>query len=49
VYGGLAVIADRAHAWLQHKPRAGALAARSVGMLLIAAALVTGVGGWRAM
>lgn len=49
VYGGLAVMADRARAWLQHKPRAGAMAARSVGMLLIAAAVVTGVGGWRPM
>ena len=49
IYGGLAVMADRARAWLQHKPRAGAMAARSVGMLLIAAAVVTGVGGWRPM
>ncbi|MEO5625046.1 MAG: LysE family translocator [Dokdonella sp.] len=49
IYGGLTVMADRARAWLKHKSRAGAMAARSVGLLLIAAAVVTGVGGWRPM
>ncbi|MES1153515.1 MAG: LysE family translocator, partial [Rhodanobacter sp.] len=37
VYGGLALIADRARAWLQGKPTAGMLATRCVGALLIAA------------
>jgi threonine/homoserine/homoserine lactone efflux protein len=47
VYGGLALMADRARAWLQGKPEAGMLAARCVGALLIAAAMFTGVEGWR--
>lgn len=47
VYGGLALMADRARAWLQGKPEAGMLATRCVGALLIAAAMFTGVKGWR--
>jgi threonine/homoserine/homoserine lactone efflux protein len=47
VYGGLALMADRARAWLQGKPEAGMLATRCVGALLIAAAMFTGVEGWR--
>jgi threonine/homoserine/homoserine lactone efflux protein len=47
VYGGLALMADRARAWLQGKPEAGVLATRCVGALLIAAAMFTGVEGWR--
>ena len=47
VYGGLALIADRARAWLQGKPTAGMLATRCVGALLIAAAMFTGIEGWR--
>jgi threonine/homoserine/homoserine lactone efflux protein len=49
VYGGLALMADRARAWLQHRPGAGLIAARTVGMLLIVGAVMTGVGGWRGM
>lgn len=47
VYGGLALIADRARAWLQGKPKAGMLATRCVGASLIAAAMFTGIEGWR--
>ena len=47
VYGGLALVADRARRWLAHKPAAGILVARSVGVLLIGAAMLTGVEGWR--
>jgi len=47
VYSGLALMADRARAWLQGKPEAGMLATRCVGALLIAAAMFTGVEGWR--
>ena len=47
VYGGLALMADRARAWLRGKPEAGVLATRCVGALLIAAAMFTGVEGWR--
>lgn len=47
VYGGLALIADRARAWLQGKPGAGMVATRCVGALLIAAAMFTGFEGWR--
>ncbi|GLH72815.1 threonine transporter RhtB [Geothrix limicola] len=47
VYGGLAVAADRARRWMQGRPGAGALAARWVGGLLMAAALLTVLEGWR--
>lgn len=47
VYGGLALMADRARAWLQSKPETGMLATRCVGALLIAAAMFTGAEGWR--
>ena len=47
VYGALALMADRARAWLQGKPTAGMLATRCVGALLIAAAMFTGIEGWR--
>jgi threonine/homoserine/homoserine lactone efflux protein len=47
VYGGLALMADRARAWLQGKPKASMLAMRCVGALLIAAAMFTGFEGWR--
>jgi threonine/homoserine/homoserine lactone efflux protein len=49
VYGSLAVAANRARLWLHHSPGAGAIAARGVGVLLICAAALTGVEGWRAM
>lgn len=47
VYGGLAIAADRARQWLSRKPAAGVFVARSVGVLLIGAAMFTGIEGWR--
>lgn len=47
VYGGLALMADRARQWLQCKPTAGLMATRCVGALLIVAAMFTGFEGWR--
>jgi threonine/homoserine/homoserine lactone efflux protein len=47
VYGGVALMADRARLWLQDRPGASLLAARCVGGLLIAAAMLTGLEGWR--
>lgn len=46
VYGVVAVGALRAHAWLALNPRAGLAAARSVGAVLIGAALLTVLQGW---
>jgi threonine/homoserine/homoserine lactone efflux protein len=47
IYGGVAVVADRARTWLQDRPAAGTLATRCVGSLLLAAAMLTGVEGWQ--
>jgi threonine/homoserine/homoserine lactone efflux protein len=47
VYGGLTLMADRARLWLQGKPAAGLVATRCVGLLLMAAAMFTGLEGWR--
>jgi len=47
VYGGVALMADRARQWLQGKPAAGTMATRCVGALLLAAAMFTGFEGWR--
>lgn len=47
VYGGLALAAARARRWLEERPSRGALVGRAVGALLVAAALLTGVQGWR--
>jgi threonine/homoserine/homoserine lactone efflux protein len=47
IYGGVTVMADRARRWLQGRPAAGPLAARCVGGLLIAAAMLTGFEGWQ--
>ncbi|WP_266159973.1 LysE family translocator [Dyella silvatica] len=49
VYGGIAWMADAVRAWLKQRPDSGLLATRWVGVLLIAAALFTGVEGWRGM
>ena len=46
VYGVVAVGALRAHGWLAAHPRAGLAAARSVGAVLVAAALLTVLQGW---
>ena len=47
VYGGLALAANRARRWIAHRPAAGGVVTRAVGMLLIGAALLTGLEGWR--
>ncbi|KRE89536.1 threonine transporter RhtB [Frateuria sp. Soil773] len=47
VYGGVALMADRARAWLQNKPAAAMVATRCVGVVLMAAAMITGFEGWR--
>ncbi len=49
VYGSVALMADRMRLWLQHRPAAGMLATRCVGGLLIAAAMLTGLEGWRSL
>lgn len=49
VYGGVALMADRARRWLHGKPAAGMMATRCVGALLIAAAMFTGFEGWRGL
>jgi threonine/homoserine/homoserine lactone efflux protein len=49
IYGGVALMADRARSWLQDKPTAGMMATRCVGVALIAAAMFTGVEGWQRM
>ncbi|SFD00837.1 LysE family translocator [Massilia yuzhufengensis] len=46
VYGTVAVGAVRAHGWLAANPRAGLAAARAVGAVLMAAALLTVLKGW---
>lgn len=46
VYGGVALMADRARQWLQGQPAAGMLATRCVGALLVAVAAFTGFEGW---
>jgi threonine/homoserine/homoserine lactone efflux protein len=48
VYGAVAVGALRAQRWVGASPRAGLLASRAVGILLIGAGLLTAVQGWRA-
>lgn len=49
IYGALALLADRARGWLQNRPGAGRIAARGVGTLLLAAAMLTGFEGWRSL
>lgn len=46
VYGSLALVADRVRGWLAKKPGANRVAAHGVGILLIVAAMLTGVEGW---
>lgn len=46
VYGTVAVGAVRAHGWLAANPHAGLAAARAVGAVLMAAALLTVLKGW---
>lgn len=49
VYGGVALMADRARQWLQGEPAAGLMATRCVGALLVVAAMFTGLEGWQGM
>lgn len=47
VYGGMAMAGDQVRDWLQSRPAANALLARSVGALLLATAAFTAFQGWR--
>ncbi|HYD80425.1 MAG TPA: LysE family translocator [Paucimonas sp.] len=47
VYGTLALAASRARTWFESNPARSVLIGRAVGGVLIAAALLTGVQGWR--
>ncbi|HJP99522.1 MAG TPA: LysE family translocator [Rhodanobacteraceae bacterium] len=49
VYGAVALAAARARGWLVQRPAAGVVTARMVGAVLIAAALFTGIEGWRSL
>lgn len=49
VYGAVALLAVRASRWLGGNPGAQHAVARGVGMVLILAAILTGVRGWQAM
>ncbi|HJU07524.1 MAG TPA: LysE family translocator [Rhodanobacteraceae bacterium] len=47
VYGTIATAAAQARGWLVRKPRAGLVASRIIGVMLISAALATAFEGWR--
>jgi len=47
IYGGMALAGDRVRSWLQSRPGANLLLARSVGLLLLATAVYTAIEGWR--
>lgn len=49
VYGAVALLAVRASGWLAGNPAAQRKVARGVGLVLILAALLTGVRGWQAL
>jgi threonine/homoserine/homoserine lactone efflux protein len=49
VYGAIAFVAGGAREWLATRPRAMLGLARTVGAVLIVAAVVTGVQGWRGL
>lgn len=49
VYGTVALLAVRASRWLHGNPGAQRHAARGVGVVLIAAAMLTGLRGWQAI
>ena len=49
IYGGVALMADRARQWLHGSPAAGIVATRCVGALLVAAAMFTGFEGWQGL
>lgn len=46
VYGALALAAGSARGWLGSRPSAGLALNRGVGVVLILAAAITGIGGW---
>jgi threonine/homoserine/homoserine lactone efflux protein len=47
VYGALALVADRSRSWLERNPVASLATARVVGAVMVLAALLTAVEGWR--
>lgn len=49
VYGAVTLLAVRASRWLEGNPDARANVARGVGIVLIVAALLTGMRGWQAL
>jgi len=49
IYGGMALAGDRARAWFAERPSANARLARGVGLLLLATAAYTALGGWRSI
>ena len=49
IYGAIALAAAQARDWLLRRPAAGVVTARVVGVVLIGAALFTGVEGWRSL
>ena len=49
VYGGIALAAAQARGWLTRRPEAAIAASRMVGVVLIIAAVFTGVEGWRSL
>ena len=49
VYGAVALAAAQARGWLAGRPAATIMASRAVGVVLVLAAVLTGVEGWRAL
>ena len=49
VYGALALAAGSARGWLGSRPSAGLALNRGGGLVLILAAAITGIGGWRTL
>ncbi|MFY2556423.1 LysE family translocator [Corallococcus terminator] len=47
VYGAIALVADRARGWLESRPSASARVGQAVGGLMMLAAVVTAIEGWR--
>ncbi|AGC42618.1 homoserine/threonine efflux protein [Myxococcus stipitatus DSM 14675] len=47
VYGAVVLAADRARGWLESRPSASTRVARAVGGLMVLAAIVTVIEGWR--
>ena len=48
VYGGVALLAQRASRWFDANPRTNAVAGRVVGAVLVCAGIFTAVNGWQA-